>query len=408
MSKRLLQFVVCVGVLCISRSVFAQANPVEVSGCDLARNPKAFDGTLVRVRGTLNVYFEDFSLGFENCDTHQGIWLAFGGDVPGIVASTVNDNSRTPGSDIQVDGVSYGIKKDDSFRKLYALIVPRHGNKPDYRVTATLTGMFFAGNENRTANGTVYFSGYGHVWCCSLFVITEVADVESVPPANLNLRGVLIGLDGKPMEGFTVFDDVIGGSPAQRQETVTNKQGEFEVSNSGQQLRFEDPNYRPLALTVKPGGAPLRVRLQSAKRSDWLIPACGEVDSSNRIGFSVLFILPNTMESSPFSFSDEGIESIFIYPRGGDQTSPDAIISSSSEKPTDETSSLDSKRFEERWIKDSAGKVIGIDARGRDKHSAYWRVATFLDHDTFGYSPKPGQPPNVLDQMIESACIAKR
>jgi hypothetical protein len=81
-------------------------------------------------------------------------------------------------------------------------------------------------------------------------VITQVSDVDSLPPANLNLRGVLIGIDGNPVEGFTVFNDVLGGSPPERQETVTNKQGEFVFSNSGQQIRFENPNYRPLALTV--------------------------------------------------------------------------------------------------------------------------------------------------------------
>jgi hypothetical protein len=54
-----------------------QENPVEVPGCDLARNPKAFDGKLIRVRGTLNVHFDDFSLGIRNCDTEQDIWLAF-------------------------------------------------------------------------------------------------------------------------------------------------------------------------------------------------------------------------------------------------------------------------------------------------------------------------------------------
>jgi hypothetical protein len=32
--------------------------------------------------------------------------------------------------------------------------------------------------------------------------------VESVPPANLNLRGVLIGADGKLVGNFTVFDEM--------------------------------------------------------------------------------------------------------------------------------------------------------------------------------------------------------
>ena len=133
----------------------------RLAGCDLARNPKAFDGKLIRVRGTLNVHFEDFSFGNRNCDSEQGIWLAFGGDVPGIVSSTANDSYRKSGSDVNVNGVSYGIKKDDNFRKLYALIAARHGDEPAFNVTATLTGMFFAGQESRTAKGAVNFAGYG-------------------------------------------------------------------------------------------------------------------------------------------------------------------------------------------------------------------------------------------------------
>jgi hypothetical protein len=293
-------------------------------------------------------------LRIKNCDTHQSIWLAFGGDVPGIVASTVNDNLRKPGSEVKVNGVAYGIKKDESFHKLYALIAARHGDKPDYSVTATLTGMFFAGEERTTATGTVNFGGYGHLGCCALLVITQVSDVESVPPANLNLRGVLIGVDSKPVEGFTVFDDVLGGSPPERQKTVTNGHGEFAFSYSGQQLRFENPKYRPLALTVKPGGPPIGVRLQDAKQSDWVIPDCAEVNSPGRIGFSILFTLPKTMESS----SENENSDIFIYSRGKEPTSPELIISTSSDDRRDAAESLDSERVEERWVKDTAGDVV--------------------------------------------------
>jgi hypothetical protein len=404
MSKRFLQFAAFVGLLCVSQFVNAQENPVDVSGCDLAKNPKAFDGKLIRVRGTLNVYFEDFSLGIKNCDTRQSIWLAFGGDVPGIVISMVNDNMRKPGVNLKVNDVSYEIKKDDNFRRLYALISARHGDKPDYNVTATLIGTFFAGEERKLANGQSDFGGYGHLGCCSLFVITQVSDVESVPPANLSLRGVLIGIDGKPVEGFTVFDDVLGGTPPERQKTITNKQGEFTFSNSGQQLRFENPNYRPLALTVEPGGTPIRVRLQDARQSDWMIPACGETSSSNRIGFSVLFALPKTMESSPENDNSD----IFVYPRGKEAVYAQLIISHGPAEMTDAGDSLDFERFEERWIKDSAGNVVGLDARGRRKRGEYWRTSIFLGHDAANYWLEPGEQPNALDQIIDSACIAKR
>ena len=404
MSKRLLRFLVIVGLSCVPRSVCAQENPADVRGCDLAGNPKTFDGKLIRVRGTLHVYFEDFSLGIKNCDTHQGIWLAFGGDVPGIVASLVNDNARKPGVDIKVNGVSYEIEKDESFRRLYALIAARHGEKPDYTVTATLTGTFFAGEERKLANGQKDFGGYGHLGCCSLLVITKVSDVESVPPANLNLRGALIGIDGRPAEGFTVFDDVLGGTPPERQKTVTNKMGEFAFSNSGQQLRFNDPKYRPLALSVEPGGAPILVRLQDARQSDWVIPTCGELNSSRRIGFSILFALPKTMKSVPKNNNSD----IFVYPRGGQAVSAELIISRSTEEITDPGDSLDFERFEERWIKDSMGNVVGMDARGRRKRGEYWRTAIFSGHYAASYWLQPGEQPNTLDQVIDSACIAKR
>jgi hypothetical protein len=344
-------------------------------------------------------------LGIPNCDADQGIWLAFGGDVPGIVPSTFNDMVRRPGSDIKVDGISYGIKKDVNFWKLYALIAARHGDKPDYRVTATLTGMFL-GEEVRNSKGEVlYFGGYGHLGCCALLVITQVSDVESAPPANLNVHGVVIGIDGQPVEGFTVIDDVLGGSPPGRRTTVTDRQGKFAFSDSGQQLRFESPDYRPVALTVETGGPEIRVRLEAAKQSDWVISACKEAHSSKRAGFSVRFALPTTMESEPFQGDDR--QSIFVYPHGGSAPEADLIISRILDGTTETVSSLDSEWFEERWIKDEAGKVVGIDARGRRGEGGYWRTAVFFARDVTSYRLDPGKPPKALDDIIDSACVAK-
>jgi hypothetical protein len=404
MSKRFLQLAAFVGLFCVPKIVRAQENPAEVSGCELAKNPKAFDGKLIRTRGTLNVHFEDFSLGISNCDTQQGIWLAFGGDVPGLVASMVNDTSRKPGVDLEVNGVSYGINKDDNFRKLYASIAERHGDKPVYQVTAKLTGTFFAGEERKSMDGQTVFGGYGHLGCCSLLIITKVSDVETVPPANLDLHGVVIGVDGKPVEGLTVLDDVLGGSPPGRQSTVTNKQGQFVFSNSGQQLRIEIPSYRPLALTVEPGGAPIQVKLQNAKQSDWIVPTCNALNSSAQIGFSVLFALPTTVQSS----KENDSTNIFIFPRGAEAVSAELFISHSVEEVTDAGDSLDFKWFEERWIKDAAGNVIGLDARGRRQRGEYWRTAIFLGHDTASYELQPGEQPNAFDQIIDSACVSKR
>ena len=221
MSKVLPSFAALIAFVATVSPVRSQNPQAKVSACDLAKNPKAYDGKTIRVRGTLNVHFEDFTLA-PGCETQQGIWLAFGGDVPGIVASLVNDNVRKPGTKFELNGVSYEIRKDDNFHKMYALIAARHGDKPDYRVTTTLTGAFFAGEEIEFAGGVKPFGGYGHIGCCALFVITQVLDVVSVPSPSLRLRGRVLGPDGMPAQGLAVINDVPGGYPPERQQVFTN------------------------------------------------------------------------------------------------------------------------------------------------------------------------------------------
>ena len=386
----------------VATTLRAREAPAEISVCNLAADPKSFDGKTIRVHGTLNVNFEDFTVAIENCGTQQQIWLAFGGDVPGIVASMVNDNFRKPGVDLKVNGVSYAITKNENFRKLYALIVARHGDKPSYRVTATLTGAFLAGEERKPTNGKSDFGGYGHLGCCSLLVITQVSDVESVPSADLTLHGSVLDPHSNPVEGLLVFDDVLGGSPPERHRAITDEKGRFQFSNSGQLLRIEDPRYRPLALAVEPGGSPVRVRLEDASRSDWKLSSCSQADSESRVGFSILFRLPTTMESSPFD--NDGVHTVFIFPHGS--SAPEAELNLSNFADSGMTlGAADSSSGTQRWIKDGSGKAIGIDARGGARGVGSWRNTLFFPHDEAGYRLQKGEPTTDLDGIIDSACI---
>jgi hypothetical protein len=406
MSSRWILLAALTTIFCIPQSARAQQSAVDVYGCALAQHPKTYDRKLVRVRGALNVEFEDFTFDYGKCETTQSIWLAFGGDVPGIVASTVNDNDRAPRTDINVDGVPIAIRKDANFRRLYALITSRRGNKPRYRVTATLTGMFFAGRETKFADGGSGYVGYGHLGCCSLLVITSVSDVKSVPPANLDLRGVVVGLNRKPLTGITVIDDTLGGSPPVRQTAVTDERGGFSFSDSGEQLRIEDPQYRPMAITVQPGGKPGQVGLENAKDSDWAIGACGPRGARKRVGYSILFTVPTGMKSSKVESGD--VHSFFVFPRGSDEARANLIISQVRNPAIDGTDSIGARRVTERWIKDASGKVIGIDARGRSAdHGEYFRSLNFSSGDVAGYSGlRAGKQLTIANQVIDSACIA--
>ncbi|HTZ76249.1 MAG TPA: hypothetical protein VMB47_20200 [Candidatus Aquilonibacter sp.] len=382
----------------------AQARPLDVSYCDLATNPASYDGKMIRVRGTLNVFFEDFSLFDKSCKSDQEIWMAFGGDVPGIVASTVNDNQRTPGSDIKVNGTPYAIQKDESFRRLYALITTKKGNKPVYSVTATLTGSFFAGEPRKGSDGVTRYTGYGHLGCCSLLVITQVSDVDSVPPASLNLVGVVLGPSGKPAQGIVVFNDSDGGTPPERQEFVTGENGQFHFSDAGQVIRIEMPEYRPFARIVSADGPRAKVKLEAAKTSDWVVPTCSGAVTKSRIGFKALVSLPRPMTAEYQKY--DGNETYFVFPKSSSAPEAEFIISHESADIGENGAGRDSKSFSQRWVKNSSGEVLGVDSRGETRTGIYYRAVTFGRRDTLGYGlDRKGESPDKLDKIIDGLCI---
>lgn len=396
-------------LLSLARAVRAQEAPLDVPYCALAQDPVSFDGKMIRVRGTLSVGFEDFTLVDKDCKTNQGIWLEFGGDVSENEASSIDQGVRKRGLEIQVNGVGNKVRKDDNFRRLYALISARHEISPSYAVTATLVGFFAAGTKATWANGQSGFSGYGHLGCCSLLVISEVSsDIVSVPSANLSLRGKVVAPDGKPLKGFRIFDDInfLFRSSPERQEAITDESGNFAFPISGQLLRFEMSKYRPIALPVEPGGAPLRVKLEDANRSDWIVPSCAPKDTLGRVGFSVHFVLPATMESS--LMDDEFMHAYFIFPQSGKPALANLIVSTSAAELPEDDSAFGSSWSEQRWIKDSKGAIIGIDARGSLRRGGPWRSAQFLGHDHIGYGWLRGQPTRPLDRIIDSACIVRK
>ena len=402
-----------IGFLLCGAATFPQGVPVaavDVSLCNVAKDPKAFDGKSIRVKGTFHVSFEVFTVSEKGCDIENGAWVAFGGDVPGIVTSLANDNVRRSGVDMTVNGTSYGIKKDDNFRRLYALLAARRGEEAMYRVTATVTGVFLSGDEQKGGDGKTSFGGYGHLGCCSLLVIQEVGGASSVPAATLEAHGVVLDPKGKPLAGFKVFDDVLGGLPPQRQESVTDEHGRFRFTNSGQLLRFEDPQYRPVALPIEPGGAAVSVRLREARRSDWTIPPCDERNGNSKlIGFAVHYEIPPGMDYQRNDENGEVPPSYYVFPSGGEPLNPELAIfrnREGAEIPDD--AYLEARWSEQRWIRDEDGKIVGRDSRGRSKNGERWRTTIFFENESAVYRIRSGARTAVIDKIVDSACVAAR
>jgi hypothetical protein len=153
--------------------------PVSVSLCELLKDPKAYDGKQVQVRGKISLEFEEFSIYDLRCNQSPDVWLMFGGDVATPIMSMWGDRKRIPGKNISFSGVEYTLAKDASFDEFFSHVTERENKKPLYRVTATLTGVFFSQNPKQNPKLIGVMPGYGHMGCCRLLIIEQISHVES-------------------------------------------------------------------------------------------------------------------------------------------------------------------------------------------------------------------------------------
>src|ERR1700690_1851376 len=197
MMFRFFQLVVLLPV--VAACVFGQSSPpleapADVSACDLIRSPQTYQGKLVRVRGRVYSSFEDFSLANPGCvdivDAPRAkffsIWLSYGGDADDSVTYCCGRHERTNGSELEIEGHRLSLLKDSAYQEFRDRLQAERLSRPDgtpcsdecelYRVTATLTGTFFA---RGTGPQAMAGPGFGHLGCCNLLVIQQISDVSA-------------------------------------------------------------------------------------------------------------------------------------------------------------------------------------------------------------------------------------
>jgi len=178
-----------------------QATPPQVTPCDLSKDPARFDGQLVRVRGVISRGFEDFTIhdlsslsSFFPPQCGRYIWLEPGGDGKGNHQyAAINAYDNKPDwqgwkEQNRIDSVRF--VRDQTFLDMLDHLKASRSQLPDgtpchnsqlcrfYRVTANITGRFFAAPSPKWVGGQQLSSGYGHMGCCHLLVIQQVTEVE--------------------------------------------------------------------------------------------------------------------------------------------------------------------------------------------------------------------------------------
>jgi len=182
------------GLLSVPACLIANAEvPIQTTPCEVKANPLVYDERVITVRSAVTIGFEDSSFDVTCAGSDlESVWVTFAGDVEMPVIYCCGDHSRKQGESLSINGINLKLTKDAEFKKYINLLFAVRKKAPtgvecfwdcfQYRVTATLTGRFFAEkNEKNLEGGLKYINGYGHFGLSSLFVIERVTDVTAEP-----------------------------------------------------------------------------------------------------------------------------------------------------------------------------------------------------------------------------------
>lgn len=162
-----------------SSSSGAAQEPRNVTYCELGRDPAAYNHELIRLTAFLTHGFEDFQLAEPNCPDLPydfSVWVTYGGKVQSntIYCCPGEGGKKARSKSLTVEGVQVPLLDDFVFHQFTHLLE----KEPDTTVRATVVGRFFAGEKWQSPLGSTLWGGFGHLGCCSLFVIQRVESFE--------------------------------------------------------------------------------------------------------------------------------------------------------------------------------------------------------------------------------------
>ena len=176
-----------IGLAGVSLPAVGQVGPPEISRgpiidttvCQLSSSPAEFDHKLIRVNAYLSLGFEEAGMHDPFCQENS---------------STTQQRSNLEKRDFWVEFADHadheGVKgfpplvEDAQLRKFSIVLNEREGQMP----RAVLIGTFYAAKapEDTEAGKISFLSGYGHMGCCHLFVVSQVESVETQYSADLD------------------------------------------------------------------------------------------------------------------------------------------------------------------------------------------------------------------------------
>ena len=202
----------------------------EVTICQLTADPAKYNQKLVKVTGFFSLGFEDSSLYDLQCDSRFSIWYDFGGkNSTGTMYCCGVVPSRTRPEQIIVENIPIPLIVDQNFQTFDQLL------RQSGIVRANVSGRFFSGQKSTAPNGREWWGGYGHMGCCSLFMIQQVVSVDGQDRKDLDYGSTV---DESDISSRCSSYDILGHFFPQHPSFV---EAQKSADSDSQSWMFEDP-----------------------------------------------------------------------------------------------------------------------------------------------------------------------
>jgi hypothetical protein len=176
MKTTLSSILACSCLFLASAGIAAQSpteKPQKIALCELLKDPKAWDHKLVEVTGFASHGFEDSGFSDPTCPLEiQEFWLEYGGTKLTRTKSTVQEVPLS--QTLKIEGITTSLIDDAVFQR-FDDFLHRDGT---VMVKATVIARIFAGRLEGELTGPHAWRGFGHMGCCSLFVVQQVLTVD--------------------------------------------------------------------------------------------------------------------------------------------------------------------------------------------------------------------------------------
>ena len=191
-------------ILGFGGDLYAQATaPVDITVCDVVKKPQAFNGQIVRIKGTVVAGFDEFVIK-DSTDSNCGypvnaIWLAYPPGTKGKAGPaamlTIEPARNFTGKYTPATRAAVTLDKSKDFKQFDSLLAQKHEKGADmclgctrYEVTATLVGRLDSVADatlQRDASGKIVgFGGFGNMNAYPARLVLE--SVSDVTPKEID------------------------------------------------------------------------------------------------------------------------------------------------------------------------------------------------------------------------------